>query len=63
MSYLLPNLEHFFQENIRIVHNASEKNDPNRVESLVVCLRDYERTLCVILSRLGESGAPDDQMN
>ena len=48
MSHLLPNLENFFQKYTRTVQDANEQNDPNRVESLVVHLCEYKRTLDVV---------------
>lgn len=63
MTNVIPDLEQFFDLFLRCVCEGiaglSSEYGPNRVESLLSRLGEFERTLGLISSRLGERGGSD----
>ena len=63
MSHVIPNLEHFFESFLRTLHEAIEglngQCEPNRANTLLCRLRDFEITLGLISSRLASTGSSE----
>lgn len=63
MAHFIDNLGQFFEEFLRCVREGitglSSEYEPNRVDSLLCRLTEFERTLGLISSRVGERGSND----
>ena len=67
MHVLIPNLKQFFEDFLRFVQASNiglnKECDPDRADNLLCLLRQFERTLGVTLSRLGQRGAPEELLS
>ena len=63
MAHFVDNLGQFFEKFLRCVREGitglSSEYEPNRVDSLLCRLTEFERTLGLISSRVGERGSHD----
>ncbi|CAB4001838.1 Hypothetical predicted protein, partial [Paramuricea clavata] len=63
MAHFIDNLRQFFEEFLRCIREAiaglSSEYEPNRVDSLLYRLSEFESTLGLISSRVGEYDTDD----